>query len=474
MNKIELSFDNLVYSLIVNKDEDIIFELPHKTPNKKHINKNENEFVAVNDVTIRVFINTINVSTVPNVIITGQDDSVKFITTGSFELLPSSIMEVTFSTVDGGSNWLVNSCNENGATAEGAQVIANSAKDTAISAKQTADSAVEVSTNAKNIADIANSNSQNAINASNSAVNISNEANSKSQNAVNVSVEAKSASNDAKSIAEESLVVSNEANTSANEAQEAASNAVNASEEAKEAAKNAVTASDNAINNANLAKATANQAKSTAEDASTLSIEAKEIANNANNNANEAKEVANTANQKSEENSELIEQVKNTANGALQKELEGYQTINSGLVLANQRKFLLQRKNGGTPVGMFMGYYPELVDEITKDGLEQVELGTTSTIMCLNHCGATFTDSNSGETKTVDKHIRVDCKDNANGSTYQEQIAYISDLENTVSILKEYINVLSEHISNIETMIWYEDTTSVDPVNLPKLPVFNK
>lgn len=187
---IKFTLDNLVYNLIVNSSEDLTIMLPHKTPSVNFVVKdNENLLSAVNDTTIKLFVKTM-VEHQPNVIFVGEDDSVKIITNGSFELLPNSVMEITFSTVDGGATWLINSCNANGVTAEGAEKTANNAQKIAIQSKQeseaavlTANSAVTAATqatgtanNAKAVAEASKTESANAVTVSNNAIKVSTQA----------------------------------------------------------------------------------------------------------------------------------------------------------------------------------------------------------------------------------------------------------------------------------------------------------
>lgn len=187
---IKFTLDNLVYNLIVNSSEDLTVMLPHKTPSVEFdIKDNENLLSAVNDITIKLFVKTM-VEHQPNIIFVGEDDKVKIITNGSFKLLPNSVMEITFSTIDGGATWLVNSCNANGVTAEGAEKIANNAQEVAIQSKQeseaavlTANSAVTVATqaigtanNAKAVAEASKTEATNAVTVSNNAIKASTQA----------------------------------------------------------------------------------------------------------------------------------------------------------------------------------------------------------------------------------------------------------------------------------------------------------
>lgn len=187
---IKFTLDNLVYNLIVNSSEDLTIMLPHKTPSVEFdVKENENLLSAVNDITIKLFVKTM-IEHQPNIIFVGEDDKVKVITNGSFKLLPNSVMEITFSTIDGGATWLVNSCNANGVTAEGAEKTANNAQEIAIQSKQeseaavlTANSAVTTATqaistanNAKAVAEASKVEATNAVTISSNAVKASTQA----------------------------------------------------------------------------------------------------------------------------------------------------------------------------------------------------------------------------------------------------------------------------------------------------------
>ena len=187
---IKFTLDNLVYNLIVNSSEDLTVMLPHKTPSVEFdVKENENLLSAINDITIKLFVKTM-IEHQPNIIFVGEDDKVKIITNGSFKLLPNSVMEITFSTIDGGATWLVNSCNANSVTAEGAEKTANNAQEIAIQSKQeseaavlTANSAITTATqatstanNAKAVAEASKTESANAITVSNNAIKASTQA----------------------------------------------------------------------------------------------------------------------------------------------------------------------------------------------------------------------------------------------------------------------------------------------------------
>lgn len=127
---------------------------------------------------------------------------------------------------------------------------------------------------------------------------------------------------------------------------------------------------------------------------------------------------------------------------------EGYQTLDTGLILKNGRKFLLENHSGGTSLGFYFGYYDELKDKNTGAGLEQVEIGSSTAIMCLNHCGTTYTDA-EGTEKTIDGHIRVNYRETPDSPIVQDQLAYMSDINN----LKELITSLTDQLNDLEIKV---------------------
>ena len=194
---------------------------------------------------------------------------------------------------------------------------------------------------------------------------------------------------------------------------------------------------------ANTANDTANEAKSTADAASTAAAEADSKAEQANAAAETAQTTADAAKAKADGSLQLV------------TEPDTYQKLETGIVLANGRKFLLENRTGGTSLGMYSGCYEELVDDSTQAGLEQIEIGTPTKIMCLNHCGATFkTEGGTGESKVVDHHIRVDYREKAGEPVVQDQLAYMSD-----------ITAIVAHIQKIEQQM------NIDTAGLPDLPV---
>lgn len=463
----KFTLENLTYSLVVNSNEDINIILPRKTPNDEvKPAAGKNDIDAVNDVNIQLYVKT-ELDPVPNIIFTGQSDQTKIITRGSFKLLPKSLMLITLSTIDGGLTWIVNSCNANEVTAEGAEAIAKNAQeiavkatDTADTAKATADVATNTATTAKSVADEAKTASEEAKSTAKQALDNSADAVLSAEKAIAKATIAVQSAEDAGVTADTAVETANRAETTAN-------NSLVVAGTAKDTAEQAVTKAENAVSTATESKRAAEAAKTEAEIAQAQAATAENKADNAQTTANDAQTTADNAVAKAE-----IAQA--SADASIKLHSDGYQTMDTGLVLANGRKFLLQRHSGGTPVGVFMGYYDTLTDQATGEGLEQVELGTTTTITCLNHCGAVYTDA-SGVTHTVDKHVRVDCKEVAGGPTFQEQIAYVSDVEQLQTVIDNQntqitelndkiteqdtkLNLQAEQITELETNINEQNT----------------
>lgn len=103
---IQLTLDSFIYKLIINKDEDISFILPHVAP-EKTVQNTENVRATTNEVNIKYYIKTNDI--IPNVIFVGQDDNMNIITNGNFKLYKNSLTVITFNTVDAGLTWLVTS-----------------------------------------------------------------------------------------------------------------------------------------------------------------------------------------------------------------------------------------------------------------------------------------------------------------------------------------------------------------------------
>lgn len=401
MNKINLTLDNLVYNLIVKSSEDLVFILPLKVPNDEIKAKDKNVFVPAIETTLKVFVKT-DVDPIPEVKFEGQKDIQKIITTGSFKLLPDSLLAVTFTTIDGGLTWLVNSCNAASQTAEGAETIAKNAETVATTATTTA--------------------------------------------------------NEAKETAETATATAIEASSNANSAMLKASTAETKATEAKTTADTA-----SALATSTNTKIEEISGKMTETEANVQSLE--ESVTSVSADINETKTNLETT-------TETANIAKTKAESSVQLSTEGYQTINSGVVLGSEKKFLVTRpSDGDTPLAFAVNKYDELTSEDTGKGLEQFEVGSPKLLMCLNHCGTSFRDKN-GETKTVDGHIRVDYKETPTSPVKQDQLAYMSDIKE----IKEMLKIAINHIKNTENVVfWIDDDLrptreNVDPDTLVALP----
>lgn len=401
MNKINLTLDNLVYNLIVKSSEDLVFILPLKVPNDEIKAKDKNVFVPAIETTLKVFVKT-DVDPIPEVKFEGQKDIQKIITTGSFKLLPDSLLAVTFTTIDGGLTWLVNSCNAASQTAEGAETIAKNAETLATTATTTANEAKETAESA----------TVTATKASGDADSAKLKASAAESTAIDAKNTAKTASDLATATNEKVIEVSNKMIDTESTVQSLEENITNMSADVNETK----TTLETTTKTANIAKA--------------------------------------------------------KAEGSVQLSTDGYQTINSGVVLGSEKKFLVTRpSDNDTPLAFAVNKYDELTSEDTGKGLEQFEVGSPKLLMCLNHCGTSFRDKN-GETKTVDGHIRVDYKETSTGPVKQDQLAYMSDIKE----IKEMLKIAINHIKNTENAVfWIGDDLrptreNVDPDTLVALP----
>lgn len=356
-NEIRFTLDNLTYNLVVNSSEDLSFVLPRRVPSAAIKESNKNVIKPAEQTTIKVFVK-VQASPVPIVNIISEDEEVKITTAGSFELLPDTTSTLTFTTTDGGNSWLISSSIAAAATAEEAEQIAKNAQEIAVTAKQTATEAQEVATTAKTSAD--------------NATTVANTATSTAQTA----------------------------SATARFAQETAVSATSLAEKASTSAEAAQTAADNAQTTAEEAQETATEASKVAEDAQTTAGEALGEANIAKSTADIAKTLA---------------------EGAFKSESTTAQVIKSDVVLGNGKKFFVQTSNGDTPLAFAANKY--------STGLEQFEVGTPKLPLCLNHCGTTVGES-------IDKHIKVDCKESASGETIKEQLAYLSDVSAAIDSVK--------------------------------------
>lgn len=395
MQFVTLPFDNLTYNLYVKSDEDIEFILPHLVPNKKpKLSKTSNTFLPSEEIVIKVAIVTEDLT--PKLSFIGDDEECNITESGSLELMPNSVLIVEFTTSNGGLNWLVHSCNGASNTAEGAETIAknalkvarranNRSKNTLViaeDAKETAESTIATADEAKSKAEEASTNATQAVNDSTIAKRRATRALNEAQAATTVANEAKTVADEAKTTAEEALAKSGETQQKVTELEELVDVSLDKA--------------DNAVDLANAAQTTATEAKTTSEFALKTALDAKSVA------------------------TELKDNV-------IYKTSATTQRVNSNITFGKGYKLLLDRSSGSNINGIALNQYDELTDKFTNVGLEQVEVGSTTTMICLNHTGTTYTDA-EGVEHTVDGHIRVDYRDTPESPVKQDQLAYMSDL----------------------------------------------
>lgn len=233
------------------------------------------------------------------------------------------------------------------------------------------------------------------------------------KNAQEIAVTAKQTATEAQEVATTAKTSADNATTIANTATSTAQTASATAKSAQETAVSATSLAEKANTSAEAAQTAADNAQTTAEEAQETATEASKIAEDAQTTAGEALGEANIA-------KSTAETAKTLAEGAFKSESTIAQVIKSDVVLGNGKKFFVQTSNGDTPLAFAANSY--------DTGLEQVEVGSTTVPMCLNHCGTT-----DGE--TIDKHIRVDCKENSTSPVTKEQLAYLSDLPDTTKFV---------------------------------------
>ena len=372
-NEVRLSLENLTYNLIVNNSEELQFILPRRVPTAEITEKEQNVFMPANQTEIAVYTKVVTTSA-PTVSIISEDEGVDVTVSGSLELFPNSSCILSFITVDGGNSWIVSSSIASSETAEGAEEIAKNAQQIAITANETATAANETANTAKETANTANT----------------------------VATEAQEAANTANTD-----IVSVKENISG--LQTSVSTLNETLTQTTETANTALTTANNVNEAVNTAITTAGEAKTTAEAAATTAGEAKTTAETATSNASSALNTANEA--------------KTAADASIKISAEGTQTINSNFAIGTGMKGLVTRADGVTQINSVS------VNKYDDIGLEQLEVGSTTVPMCLNHCGTT-------EGEGIDKHIRVDCKESATSATIKEQLAYLSDLETKINEIR--------------------------------------
>lgn len=234
------------------------------------------------------------------------------------------------------------------------------------------------------------------------------------KNAQEIAVTAKQTATEAQEVATTAKTSADNATTVANTATSTAQTASATAKSAQETAVSATSLAEKANTSAEAAQTAADNAQTTAEEAQETATEASKIAEDAQTTAGEALGEANIA-------KSTAETAKTLAEGAFKSESTTAQVIKSDVVLGNGKKFFVQTSNGDTPLAFAANKY--------STGLEQFEVGTPKLPLCLNHCGTTVGEN-------IDKHIKVDYKESANGETIKEQLAYLSDVSAAMDSVK--------------------------------------
>ena len=231
------------------------------------------------------------------------------------------------------------------------------------------------------------------------------------KNAQEIAVTAKQTATEAQEVATTAKTSADNATTVANTATSTAQTASATAKSAQETAVSATSLAEKANTSAEAAQTAADNAQTTAEEAQETATEASKIAEDAQTTAGEALGEANIA-------KSTAETAKTLAEGAFKSESTTAQVIKSDVVLGNGKKFFVQTSNGDTPLAFAANKY--------STGLEQFEVGTPKLPLCLNHCGTTVGEN-------IDKHIKVEYKETADGPVVKDKMAYMSDLEALVA-----------------------------------------
>lgn len=457
MNKsISLALENISYSINVKDIEELTLILPHLIPNVK---PEDNKVQVVDDVNIRVYIQTYD--TIPEIKLYSENEVT---IGGSLDLQPNSLAKLELSTTNGGSSWVVKStssvedseqtaenaqkiANEAKASAETANTVANEAKTSAEIATYTANTANTIANDAKTIADTASTNASTAIYTANTANTIANDAKT-SVESLNNSFTTLNADAIKSSVTDQQDINSNLMIANGNKflvEKEDKSNIVGMF----------------VGNYPELVDQADNNALEQLEIGSTTTLMCLNHCGVTYKDGDETKTVdghirvdyrENISSPVVQDQLAYMSDIKNIQDSTLKLNDDGYQKLNTGVTLANGKKLLVEAQNGGTYLGTYVGCYNELTDKATNAGLEQLEIGSPHLLMCLNHCGAEFTDSDGTE-KVVDHHIRVDYKVKAGEPTVQDQLAYMSDIKTIHNFLKDLsttLNLETEHPEIIE------------------------
>ena len=121
------------------------------------------------------------------------------------------------------------------------------------------------------------------------------------------------------------------------------------------------------------------------------------------------------------ENKVTTEELESSIDTAIKLDSDQTQIINSDLTISSGHKTFVQDSATHEYNALSLMEY--------DTGISQIEIGSASMPLCLNHSGATSTDGSD----VIDKHIKVDCREDAESPILHESIAYLSDLSNYVT-----------------------------------------
>lgn len=110
-NKLNFTLDNIIYNCTSKGKDDIEIILPRKVPTTtEYSSKYSKEKSVVLEPAVQIEIKlflTVETSTVPKIYIHGEDKKSKINYATKLELQAKTINLLTFTTTDGGQNWLV-------------------------------------------------------------------------------------------------------------------------------------------------------------------------------------------------------------------------------------------------------------------------------------------------------------------------------------------------------------------------------
>lgn len=131
-NTLKFTLDNIIYNCTTNGKDDIQMILPRRYPSSKVYTSRFTKERSVilepsNPVTISVILTNKSKSLVPKINISSEDKKAKIKLNKQINTYPDSSCMFTFTTTDGGANWLVNFIDYSGKSSQsdGIQSINN-------------------------------------------------------------------------------------------------------------------------------------------------------------------------------------------------------------------------------------------------------------------------------------------------------------------------------------------------------------